>query len=152
MTRISRTRRKNGVKLDKTYSSGAGWYELSYPGAWRVDENQECITFYDSLNDVGVLQMSAYLAPSPQSPRDLLVEHFIDSGITVSQDDLQHLEDKYKDIASYDYVDEEHYHKTWVVTSGNYVMFITYICEESKKDMGISIADAVVDSLQFGEG
>src|SRR5262245_30584767 len=92
-------------KLDKTYSSEAGWYELSYPGTWRIDEDQECITFYDSLNDVGVLQMSAYLAPSPQSPRDLLVEHFMDSGITINQADLQQLEDKYKDAVSYVYVD-----------------------------------------------
>jgi hypothetical protein len=116
-----------------------------------VDEDKECITFFEPLNEVGALQMSVYLAPNQQSPRDLLVEHFVDSGITINQANLQHLEYNHKKAVSYDYIDEEHYHRTWVVTSGNYVMFITYICDESKKDMGINIADAVVDSIQFRE-
>jgi hypothetical protein len=147
----SQIRWNNGIELEKAYSSKAGWYDLSYPGTWRLDEDEECITFYEPLNDVGVLQISTYLAPSPQSPHDLLVEHFIDRGMTVNQANLQYLEDDYKETASYDYIDNERYYRTWIITSGNYVMFITYICDESKKDVEISIAEAIVASIRFRE-
>jgi hypothetical protein len=116
-------------EANSAYTSRTGWYSLTHPSSWTVEEEDDLATFCDPVNGVGALQISAFKAPTPQDPTQLLLEYLSDNRLGMDRKKLKDEMVNGKKVASYSYEKPPWFKRIWFVCEGNYVLFITYNCK-----------------------
>lgn len=138
------------------YVSSAGWYSMSYPDDWIVEEDKEkepyVTTFYDPEKGVGVLQVSAY--DIPIKPDFNLVSQFIESlsdiGVSANREEIYVNIFKDKGVVYYDSVlDSNHYFRYWMINRQNRLLFITYNCAPEDKGKEDKVVEEVIETIQL---
>jgi len=131
----------------KRYVSKAGWYSLSYPNSWVVQEAEECSTFTDPKNGVGALQISAYETPTPQNAKDTLLEYLSDNDVYFDEREITLQVDDGRSTASYSYTQGLWFKRVWFVSEGNRLLMITYNCKSEHQGKEDGAVEEIVRSL-----
>ena len=129
------------------YTSRAGWYSLRFPGNWEIEEDEDCMTFYDPQDGVGALQVSAYSAPLPEDPKAVLLEYLSDKRIPIKKRKIAVQQVESKIISSYDFTNEKGFEKIWFISQGLYVLFVTYLCGTENIGKETDLIEEIVDSI-----
>ena len=131
------------------YLSKAGWYSVSYPSFWTVEESEECVTFSDPVNGVGVLQFSAYQTPSHQNCKDILLEYLSDNGISAEDGNIANEEKAGRCVASCSYEQGSRFKRIWFMSCGCRLLMITYICDVGEQEKENREVERIVGSAKI---
>jgi len=132
----------------KLYKSRAGGYGLKYPPDWEIEEGNECVTIYDPRKGLGALQASAYRTPTPQNPKDVLLEYLSDNDVPIEEKEIILHKTNGKTMASYEYIEGPWYKKVWFISQDSCLLLVTYNCKvEHKKEEEIDKVEEIVHSI-----
>ena len=134
-----------------------GWFRLTIPDGWEVDEDETPIAIYDP-NGAGALQVTAE-TPRPLPPGGkidvfLMLRAFLkQTGVDFDESLACRKTERGLDWASYEYSAEseegEQLWRAWMVTNHDIVVFLTYACRTEDGDPQRAEVDAVVASLEL---
>jgi hypothetical protein len=116
-------------KGNNLYVSRAGWYALSYPATWVIEESEDCATLLNPANGVGALQISAYETPSHQDCKEVLSEYLSDKGISFRERNASFENHPNRCIAKYEYEENRWFKCLWYISQDNRLLMITYNCK-----------------------
>ena len=133
-------------KTDLTYLSPDGWFSLAYPSTWEFDNEENCTSFFKQYEGVGALQISAYQADTDQHAYDILTEYLRDNGIGAGTT-LEHSNER-QEAAAAEFENATSFTRIWIITRGFYLVFVTYVCEPSSREVEISEVREIVRSKQ----
>lgn len=131
------------------YISPDGWYSLAFPNTWAYEVENDCTTFYKSDNGVGALQISAYETDIPQSPKENLIEYLEGKDINVKLEESVLRNDQQMAEAVIENGDS--YTRVLFISKGNYLLFITYLCDTSDKTIEQEDVNTVLASIELAE-
>ncbi len=131
------------------YKSPSGWYSLLLPHDWVVNENDGFSEFQNPNIGVGSLQISAYSIPSEQNTKALLSEHIAENleGGKVKKI-VTEVISTYA-CSSTEYLNQTWYYNVFVLSDGNYLLFITYICKLQFRGSESKELKRIVNSIRF---
>lgn len=134
-----------------------GWYRLSIPDGWDVDEDETPVAIYDP-EGAGALQVTAE-TPRPLPPGGridvfLMLRAFLkQTGVDFDETLAKRKTERGLDWASTEYTadsDEgEALWRSWMVTNHDIVVFLTYGCRTEDGDVQRAEIDAIVGSLEL---
>lgn len=135
-----------------------GWFRLSLPDDWEVDEDEEPAAIYHPQGH-GALQVTA------QAPRPLKAGEKIDPflmlrgylraiGVDADEVEARRSFERGLDWAACEYASDSAEEgrvlfRAWLVTNHDIVAFLTYACPEEEKDAERSVVDGIVKSLEL---
>jgi hypothetical protein len=135
-----------------------GWFRLTLPDGWEVDEEETPVAIYHP-DGVGALQVTAE-TPRPLPPGGridvfLMLRAFLkQTGVDFDETLAVRSTERGLDRAFYEYAAEspeegEVLWRSWMVTNHDLVVFLTYACREEDKDLERAAVDAIVGSLEL---
>lgn len=134
-----------------------GWFRLTIPDGWEVDEDETPIAIYDP-DGAGALQVTAE-TPRPLPPGGridvfLMLRAFHkQTGVDFDESLAKRWTERGLDWASCEQVSEsedgELLWRSWMVTNHDLVVFLTYGCRTDDGDVQRKEVDAVVASLEI---
>jgi hypothetical protein len=134
-----------------------GWFRLTIPYGWEVDEDEAPIAIYDP-DGAGALQVTAE-TPRPLPPGGridvfLMLRAFLkQTGVDFDESLATRKTLRALDWASYEYAAEseegEQLWRAWMVTNHDIVVFLTYGCRTEDGDQQRTEIDAIVASLEL---
>lgn len=134
------------------YVSSTGWYTFVYPEGWSITDEDDCVTICDSENGVGALQVSAYRAPEPQDPTDLLFEYLTDNGVASNEGSTHCYELEGDRVAVSDYVrDDGFFFRIWFLAKKEVFLLVTYNCKNEDRESEVVTVGTIVDSIRLAE-
>lgn len=136
--------------MSPRYTSRNGWYRLTYPSSWIVEEEEDLATFSDPVNGVGALQISAFKAPNPQDPTQLLLEYLSDHDLRLDREKLRSYTVNGKSVASYGYKTPPWSKRIWFVCQARYILFVTYNCKLEHTGREDREVEKIVASIIIG--
>lgn len=144
-----RKNRLQNISADRTlYKSRTGWYNLKYPTYWHAEQEEACLTMYNSVNSVGVLQVSAYHTPSQQDSKDVLLEYLSDNRVSFENEGISVYKSDNKNVATYFYIEDHWYKKVWFISEGLFLFLITYTCKVGQQEKESSEIEDIVSSIE----
>ena len=135
-----------------------GWYRLTLPAGWEVDEDETPVAIYHP-DGAGALQVTAE-TPRPLPPGGkidvfLMLRAFLkQTGVDFDESLAARKTERGLDRASYEYSadspeDGVVLWRSWMVTNHDIVVFLTYACREEDADRERSLVDGIVASLEL---
>jgi len=133
----------------------SGWFRLTIPDSWQVDEDEQPIALYDPQG-AGAVQITA---ESPKARKAgeridvfLMMRAFLRSvGVDVEETDARRYSRGGLEWAYTEYEAESGegpvYWRVWFATNHDVLAFLTYACRAEDKESERSAVDPVVDSL-----
>jgi hypothetical protein len=135
-----------------------GWYKLTVPDGWSVDEEADGPVAIYEQDGAGALQVSA-LTPRPLPPGGkidvfLMLRAFLkQTGVDYVEEAAVRRTEKGLDWASYEYSgdsgDGDLLIRSWMATNHDVVVFLTYACRTEDGDAERARIDAIVASLEL---
>lgn len=136
------------IKENKKYISSSGWFKLEYPMKWIVKEDNNHISFFNSISGVGALQISSYEAPQKDLTnlkcfsRDFFEEKEVEAEIVeFSKDRIR--------FALSEFNKAGRYWKVWCIASVTKFLFVTYNCDVADKEKEQKNVNDIISSLQL---
>lgn len=133
------------------YDAPSQWYRLKLPQNWEIEEGQEnCTSFFDEMNGVGVLQISVYTFPLDEivKPEKELSEYLAERGYSPPLPTIHSVVlNNDRKIAVAICFDNDTFWKYWAIVERVKFFFITYNCPVSVRSEEEKIADGIVSSL-----
>ncbi|MEL6821685.1 MAG: hypothetical protein AAFP70_07995 [Calditrichota bacterium] len=138
------------------YFPNSSWYSLELPQGWVSEAGENNTAFYDEINGVGAIQITAYSFPKNArpipEPRRELIEYLQTQNASGwnSKDIKDHITDKAK-IASCEFEDqsERKFWKVQINIANNKLIFITYNCDVNDQTIEIKLVETILDSLEI---
>ena len=135
-----------------------GWYRLTVPEGWEVDEDESPVAIYHP-DGAGALQVTAE-TPRPLPPGGridvfLMLRAFLkQTGVDFDESLATRSTERGLDRAFYEYSAESPEEgmvtwRSWMVTNHDIVVFLTYACREEDEDRERAAIDAMVASLEL---
>lgn len=135
-----------------------GWFRMSLPDGWEVDEDESPLAVYDP-EGAGALQVTAE-TPRPLPPGGkidvfLMLRAFLkQTGVDFDETVALRTTDRGLDRAAYEYTAESPEEgnllwRSWMVTNHDIVVFLTYACREEDGDRERAAVDGIVASLEL---
>lgn len=137
----------------KSYYSKSGWYKLSLPDGFAVDDEQIPISIYDAQEGVGTVQISVFEVEDVEVDLRVEIENFITSSLGIRREALPNF--KIETLADKRVIrvngihHENRCHLVWLIHQKRKVALITYnaLCDDFAKE--ISRIEAIADSLEL---
>lgn len=122
----------------KTYTSKAANLSFVYPDDWTVEQEKNLISVFDNEHGVGALQFSLYQA---RTLENLRLEDELEEYVIKRHGSAEIL--KRKDFVFSNYLPGtgKRIWKYWLFSKANYLIFVSYNCEENdigKEDEEVS--------------
>jgi hypothetical protein len=135
-----------------------GWYRLTLPEGWEVDEDETPVAIYHP-DGAGALQVSAE-TPRPLPPGGkidvfLMLRAFLkQTGVDFNETQAGRVTERGLDRAFYEYTADsaeegELLWRTWMVTNHDILVFLTYACRGEDRDLERAAVDGIVSSLEL---
>ena len=135
-----------------------GWYRLTVPDGWEIDEDESPVAIYHP-DGAGALQVTAE-TPRPLPPGGridvfLMLRAFLkQTGVDFDETLAVRATERGLDRASYEYSAESPEEgpvtwRSWMVTNHDIVVFLTYACREEDEDRERAAIDGIVASLEL---
>jgi hypothetical protein len=135
-----------------------GWFRLTLPEGWEVDEDETPVAIYHP-EGAGALQVTAE-TPRPLPPGGkidvfLMLRAFLkQTGVDFDESLARRSSDRGLELASYEYSAESPEDgpalwRSWMVTNHDVVVFLTYACREEDRDRERATIDGIVSSLEL---
>jgi len=135
-----------------------GWYRLTVPDGWEIDEDESPVAIYHP-DGAGALQVTAETPrPLPAGGRIdvfLMLRAFLkQTGVDFDETLAVRTTERGLDRASYEYSAESPEEgpvtwRSWMVTNHDIVVFLTYACREEDEDRERAAIDGIVASLEL---
>lgn len=137
---------------ENLYTSSSGWYTFAYPESWTRTDEDDCVTICDSKNGLGALQVSAYRAPEPQDPTDLLFDYLTDNAVVSKEGSTRCYESEGNHGAVSDYVsDDGFFFRVWFIAKKELFLLVTYSCRNEHREAELDTVDRIVHSIALAE-
>ena len=137
---------------EQLYKSPIGLYSLSFPENWKVEENQEFVTFSEPQNGVGALQISSYSTPEKQSSEELLLDYLSENGVVLDQSRIITKSLFGANVAHFEFIDLTWYRRVWFICRENYLLFVTYNCKIQSQNFERAQIERIIGSIRVGVG
>ena len=135
-----------------------GWYRLTLPEGWQVDEDETPPAIYHP-DGAGALQVTAE-TPRPLPPGGkidvfLMLRAFLkQTGVDFIEEGATRTTERGLDRAFYEYTAESPEEgnvvwRSWMVTNHDIVVFLTYACRKEDEDRERSLVEGIVMSLEL---
>ncbi|HVR86958.1 MAG TPA: hypothetical protein VMU54_21725 [Planctomycetota bacterium] len=135
-----------------------GWYRLSVPEGWEVDDDESPVAIYHP-DGAGALQVTAE-SPRPLPPGGkidvfLMLRAFLkQTGVDFDETLAARSSAGGLDRAFYEYSADSPevgriLWRSWMVTNHDIVVFLTYACREEEQERERGIVDGIVASLSL---
>ncbi len=133
------------------YISSSKIYELFFPDDWTHKEGKDCVSFFDSQNGVGTIQISSYSSPerSKKDNLSILSEYLGNKNIKINKEYLEIEKNGDVSIAKYSYSQENIFWSIWFISKNNKIIFSTYNCDVNDKKMEYSIIENIIESINI---
>jgi hypothetical protein len=135
-----------------------GWYRLTLPDGWEVDEEDEGVAAIYEPEGAGALQVSAQ-TPRPLPPGGkidvfLMLRAFLkQTGVDFIEEAGTRRTEKGLDWATYEYTADsgegDLLYRSWMATNHDILVFLTYACRAEDGDAQRPVVDAIVGSLEL---
>lgn len=121
------------------------YWKIKYPADWPVEKHDDTISFVAD-NGVGALQISAYLKDGKVTDDDLkeLIEDEIppdSKPVTFELEDFRGLAAEFRFAG--------HFWRMWLLTKEKLLLYITYNCEFTDREVERELADKMINSLKW---
>lgn len=133
----------------------SGWFKLSIPDPWEVDEDEEPLALYEP-DGTGAVQITAK-SPEARKPGEridvfLLMRGFLHQvGVEIEETAAKRYSKNGLDWAYTEYEAESGegpvFWRLWFATNHDIFVFLTYACRAEDKERERAVVDGVVDSL-----
>lgn len=130
------------------FVSRTGWYSFYYPKGWAVEESDDSTAVYEPEQGVGALHISAYQTPSPVNPRSELIEHLSDNVPPVDEERIVSFSSDSKNVASFDCVNNQNFHKIWFIGDGSFLVLVNYVSDKEDVGSELTKVDEIVASIR----
>jgi len=135
-----------------------GWFKISLPEGWEVDESEEPLSFYHP-EGAGALQATVQ-APRPLKPGQkvdvfLMLRAFLaQTGVDIESTASRRYSERGLDWAACEYAgespeEEDLVWRVWMATNHDVVAFFTYACREEEKEAERAAVDGILGSLEL---
>lgn len=135
-----------------------GWFRLTLPDGWEVDDDEAPIAIYHP-DGAGALQVTAE-TPRPLPPGGkidvfLMLRAFLkQTGVDFHEELATRVTDRGLDRAFYEYTaespeDGEAVWRSWMVTNHDMVVFLTYACRKEDEDRERDLVEKIVMTLEL---
>jgi len=136
-----------------------GWYRLTVPEGWDVDEEEDGPVAIYHPDGAGALQVTAE-TPRPLPPGGkidvfLMLRAFLkQTGVDFDESLAVRSTERGLDRAFYEYSAESPEEgmvlwRSWMATNHDIVVFLTYACREEDEDRERAAIDGIVASLEL---
>ena len=129
------------------YKSPSDYYQLVHPGNWKIEENENTITIYDTLNGIGAINITSYMIP-------IDYEFFVEKELVefVDNDEIIHNNIKVTqvdqtNIAFLEFVIDNRYWQYYTLFCNHKALFITYNCNVVEKNKELSLVKQIINSI-----
>lgn len=125
-------------------------WRTEYPEGWTSEQDEEGTTsFYDSENEVGIMEISCICKDDRVTKEELLdmAEEIISAGKKPSDVTLGGL----SGLMFRYYADEESW-KEWYLAKDNCMFFITYDCPREYEGLEDEEIVSIIENLSLSEG
>jgi hypothetical protein len=135
----------------------AGWYELSLPDQWEVDEEDSPVAIWQP-DGAGALQITAEQLPHHKSGDEmdcfLALRAFLSSvGHELDESSARRFSRDGMQGASTEYIgdggEEDVFWRVWFLTNQETLLFLTYACRKEDQDAERRPVDEIIDSLRL---
>lgn len=135
----------------KKYTDSAYWFELTVPASWSCQREENCHCFYDEMNGVGALQLTAYEFPPDEDvdPKSELLNYLETSNFKYSEAEINFTDLEDRREAQVVCLDQsEGYWEIWRIVEKNKFFFITYNCDLQNQSIELDKVKQIVLSLE----
>ncbi|MFC0187251.1 DUF3805 domain-containing protein [Fictibacillus aquaticus] len=127
------------------------WFEIDLPEKWELEEEEDLLTFYDTVDGRGALQISCFNIVEQRAADEIAMEHLNDVieqfEININRNTKKIIETPYSTIAlTAGTSPEKDFVKIWIIVLKNRMLLCTYISDQKSREL--STAEDIIYSIQ----